>query len=92
MVHQAVKSKGGLVLGIALQGDTTTALRDFQKRNKTTYPIVLDTKNKFGKFIEGIPLTIVVDRKGVVREVHDGFEEKVTAKLKSRYLNLLSSK
>ena len=68
------------------------ALKDFQARHKTNYPIAIDTQNKFGKFIEGIPLTIVVDNKGTIREVHNGFDEKTTAQLKARYLKLLSGK
>jgi len=89
-VYQSVKSKGGMVLGIALQGDSVSSVQDFQERNKTSYPIAMDTQNKFGKFIEGIPLTIVVDRKGTIREVHDGFDAKTTVQLKGPYLKLLS--
>ena len=91
-MQQTVKSKGGLVFGIALQGDSVTALNDFQARNKTNYPILLDAPNKFGKFIEGIPLTLVIDKKGIVREVHNGFDGKATAQLKNRYLEFLSGK
>ncbi len=91
-VQQAVKSKGGMVLGIALQGDKISTLKDFQARNKTHYPIAIDTQNKFGRFIEGIPLTIVVDHKGIVQEVHDGFDVKAMAQLKTNYLKLLNAK
>lgn len=91
-VQQAVKSKGGMVLGVALQGDTVSALKEFQKRNKTSYPIAIDTKNKFGAYLEGIPLTIVVDRNGIIREVRGGFEADEMAPLKNRYLKLLSGK
>ena len=91
-VQQAVKSKKGMVLGIALQGDTLTAIKQFRIRNKVNYPIAIDARNKFGPFIEGIPFTILVDRRGVVQQTHDGFDNKANAQLKMRYLKLLSGK
>lgn len=81
-----------MVLGIALQGDTAGAIKQFRTRNKVSYPIAIDGGNKFGRFIEGIPLTVVVDRKGIIQEVHDGFDVKTNARLKARYLKLLSGK
>lgn len=91
-VHQTVKNKQGLVLGIALQGDTPATIKQFRTRNKVNYPIAIDAGNKFGRFIEGIPLTVVVDRKGIIKEVHDGFDVKTNAQLKTRYLKLLGGK
>lgn len=80
------------MLGIALQGDTISDLKKFQARHKASYPIAVDVQNKFGGWIEGIPLTIVVDNKGMVREVHDGFDAKTTGQLKIRYLKLLNAR
>jgi peroxiredoxin len=91
-VHQTVKNKQGFVLGIALQGDTPTAIKQFRARNKVNYPIAIDAGNKFGRFIEGIPLTVVVDRKGIIKEVHEDFDAKTNAQLKARYLKLLGGR
>ena len=91
-VQQAVKSKKGMVLGIALQGDTPASIKQFRLRNKVNYPVAIDAGNKFGPFIEAIPLTVLVDRKGIVQEASSSFDAKASARLKARYLKLLSGR
>jgi peroxiredoxin len=91
-VQQSVKGKGGMVLGIALQGDTVETIKQFRVRNKVNYPVAIDTHNKFGPFIEAIPITVLVDRKGIIQEASSSFDAKANAWLKARYLKLLSGK
>lgn len=91
-VYKTVSPKRGLVLGLALQGGELAALKQFRTRNKVSYPIAIDSQGKLGKYVEVIPYTVVVDRKGIVRLTHEGFDAATTARLKAQYLKLLAAK
>jgi peroxiredoxin len=90
-VHQEAAKKGGLVLGVALKGDTVASLRQFRQRNKVNYPLAIDAHGRLGRHIEGIPFTIIVDRNGVIRHAH-GYDPKAMPAQKAAFLKMLSSR
>jgi len=79
------KSRGLQVIGVACPPEELSEVREFIKSIKVNYPVALGderTKALFDKS-EILPTTVVIDKKGVIREVvhgilfSDEFEQKV---------------
>ena len=69
-------SRAGLVvLGISVDEDLSRA-REFAGAMKVSYPILFDTGSDIGRdyLLQKMPLTILVDRAGVVRYSNVGFK------------------
>ena len=79
------RDAGLRVLGVTYPPTDRAAVRRFVRRHRVTYPILLGSKKTRALFDEGetLPLTVVIDREGRVREKIEGillpdeFEEKV---------------
>ena len=72
----ATYNRAGLVvLGVSVDEDARRA-REFAEGMKLKFPILFDTTPDVGRdyFIEKMPMTILVDRSGVVRYVNAGFK------------------
>jgi peroxiredoxin len=90
-VYQQYKNRGGVVLGLSIDPDTVASLKKFQGRNKTAYPIAIDKGGKvFNHFNMGIPSGVLIDRSGVIRLVHEGYEPASFAGVKRSFAALLS--
>ena len=90
-VHQEAAKKGGMVLGVAMQGDSVAALKQFRQRNKVNYPLAIDAQGKLGRHVEEIPLTVIVDRNGIIRYMN-GFDEKAMSAHKTAFLKMLAKR
>jgi peroxiredoxin len=74
-----MRPQGVMVIGIdvaqAEQGDATEKARDFQKRHRLTFPVLVDSDGKaqqaFG--VNAFPTTAVVDREGRIRYIEAGY-------------------
>jgi peroxiredoxin len=84
-------AKQGLqVIGVTYPPETVSEVRRFARKLGVNYPIALGTKETKALFAEGetLPLTVVIDRDGNVREIIEGillpeeFEQKVKPLLK----------
>lgn len=79
------KSRGLQVIGITYPPEELSEVQKFVKSIKVNYPIALGEKETKAIFDKGetLPITIVIDKKGKVREVIQGivfpeeFEQKV---------------
>jgi thiol-disulfide isomerase/thioredoxin len=78
--------KSGLrVIGVTYPPTNRTAVRRFMRRAKFNYPVALGTKETKTLFDSGeaLPISVVIDREGNVRDVIEGivlpdeFEQKV---------------
>ena len=79
------RDRGLQVIGVTYPPEELAEVRKFTKRIKVNYPIAVgkeETKAQFDKG-ETLPVTVVIDRKGIIREVIQGiifpeeFEQKV---------------
>jgi len=79
------KSQGLQVIGVTYPPEELAEVREFIKRVEVNYPVALgeeQTKAMFDKG-ENLPVTVVIDKRGMVREVIQGiifleeFEQKV---------------
>jgi peroxiredoxin len=83
--QRAYQRRGLQVIGVTYPPTELSEVRRFIKRIKVNYPVALgtaQTKAVFDKS-EILPLTVVIDKKGVIREIIQGvlfpeeFEQKV---------------
>ena len=74
-IHSTYQRAGLVVLGVSVDEDARRA-RDFAGAMKVRYPILLDTSPEIGRdyLLERMPVTILVDRAGVVRYSNVGFK------------------
>lgn len=79
------RKQGLQVIGVTYPPEELAEVRKFIKSIKVNYPIALGDKQTKALFDKGetIPITVVIDRKGMVREIIQGiifpeeFEQKV---------------
>jgi len=74
-INSTYNRSGLVVLGVSVDEDARRA-RDFAEGMKLGYPVLLDTTPDIGRdySIQKMPMTILVDRSGVVRFVSVGFK------------------
>lgn len=74
-LHAKYKSLGFTVLGVNVEEDSAKAV-GVLKKNKLTFPILFDTENKVSKLydISAMPSTVIIDRDGVMRYLHQGYK------------------
>jgi thiol-disulfide isomerase/thioredoxin len=74
------------------QGESKKVISQFLKNKKLTdLTVAMDKSQKIGRDyqVQGIPKTVVIDSKGVVRHVHVGFSSGMGERLKSEIRALL---
>lgn len=85
------RDRGLRIIGVTYPPEELGEVRKFTKRLKVNYPIVLGDEKTKAQFDAGdvLPITVVIDRKGVAREVIRGilfpeeFAEKIRPLLQS---------
>lgn len=89
------ENQGLQIIGIAYPPTNHVKVRRFARRNKINYPILFGSKKTKALFDSGetMPLTVVIDRDGNIKELIEGiifpeeFNEKVKLLLKSNSAN-----
>jgi peroxiredoxin len=84
-VQREYKSRGLQVIGITYPPETAREVRQFTRKLRINYPVALGTKETKSLFdqSETLPLTIVIDREGKIRDRIEGillseeFEQKI---------------
>jgi thiol-disulfide isomerase/thioredoxin len=87
--HEKYKDKGLVILGITkyyghggqqpmTPGEELVYLRDFKKRNRLPYGIVVGEKdvNELNYGVNSIPMSFLIDRKGVLRYISPGASDE----------------
>ena len=74
-INTTYQRAGLVVLGVSVDEDLRRA-REFADAMKVSYPIMFDTGTDLGRdyFLQKMPMTILVDRSGVVRFSHVGYK------------------
>lgn len=84
-LQRQYRRRGLQVIGITYPPESRTEVLKFTRRIKVNYPILTGTKETKALFdaSETLPVTVIIDREGVVRDVimgillADEFEQKV---------------
>lgn len=74
-INTTYNRAGLVVLGVSVDEDLVRA-REFAGAMKLSYPVMFDTGSSIGRdyLLEKMPMTILVDREGVVRYSNVGFK------------------
>ena len=88
--HQQLGSKGFVVLGVNVD-DVEADMTTFLKGNSVAFPVVRDAAHKLvaAANVSTMPTSFLIDRKGVIRLVHNGFHKKDEASLLAQINALL---
>lgn len=73
-ISRRYHSDGVAIIGIVVDEPQPSSVRRILKRAKATYPQYIGSDNleeEYGAEC-GLPLTVLIDRKGIIREVHRG--------------------
>ena len=84
-MQREYRSKGLQVIGVTYPPQTAAEVRLFVRELKVNYPVALGTKKTMSLFgqSETLPVTVIIDREGNVRDVIEGillpkeFEQKI---------------
>ena len=84
-MQREYRSKGLQVIGVTYPPQTAAEVRRFVREFKVNYPVALGTKETKALFdrSETLPVTVIIDREGNVRDVIEGillpkeFEQKI---------------
>ncbi|CAN5813953.1 TlpA disulfide reductase family protein [soil metagenome] len=89
--HKDYASRGLLVLGVNVD-EELAAMKAFLAKNTVGFPVVRDAAHKLvaAANVDTMPTSFLIDRKGVIRLVHNGFHEKDKAPLQAKIESLLA--
>ncbi|MEO7932710.1 MAG: TlpA disulfide reductase family protein [Chthoniobacterales bacterium] len=85
--------KGFTVLGVSVD-ETTPNMQTFLKNNPVTFPVVHDSSHKLVAVadVATMPTSFIIDRHGVIHQVHHGFRASDEVALTSLISELLNQK
>ena len=74
-LNRQYHNKGVSLLGVNVEPDSSAAT-DWLKATPVSFPILFDVDSKVSKLyqVEGMPNTVILDRKGNVRYIHRGYQ------------------
>jgi len=83
-LNRQYRTKGVTLMGVNVEPDSAAAT-DWLKATPVSFPILFDVDSKVSKLyqVEGMPNTVILDRKGNVRYIHRGY----SAGAESEYLD-----
>ena len=90
-LHEKLKAKGFEVVGINLDEDKANAEK-FLKEFPVSFTVLRDTKGEWAdKFVvESMPTSFIIDKQGVVQNIHHGFASDDIKELEEKITQLLA--
>jgi len=73
-IYKQYKDMGFVLLGVNVEPDASNA-NGWLKKTPVSYPILYDPKSSVSQLyqVQAMPTTVIIDRKGIVRYVHNGY-------------------
>jgi thiol-disulfide isomerase/thioredoxin len=92
-MHEKLKAQGFEVVAINLDEDKAAAEK-FLKEFPVTFTVLRDAKGEWAdKFVvESMPTSFIIDKKGVVQNIHHGFASDDIKELEEKVTKLLAEK
>jgi thiol-disulfide isomerase/thioredoxin len=92
-MHEKLKAQGFEVVGINLDEDKAAAEK-FLKEFPVSFTVLRDAKGEWAdKFVvESMPTSFIIDKKGVVQNIHHGFASDDIKELEEKVTKLLAEK
>jgi len=74
-LNKQYRTKGVTLVGVNVEPDSAAAV-NWLKATPVSFPILFDTDSRVSKLyqVEGMPNTVILDRKGNVRYIHRGYQ------------------
>ena len=91
-IYNEFNDRGFVVLAVSVD-NTEKAYKSFADKSGVTFPLVHDQAKKLVKTaeIEAMPTSFLIDKKGVIRSIHAGYQGKKTiASYREEIENLLA--
>lgn len=73
-IYKQYKDMGFTLLGVNVEPDSGSA-DAWLKKTPVSYPILFDPKSQVSQLyqVQAMPTTVIIDRQGIVRYVHNGY-------------------
>ncbi|NWF94134.1 MAG: TlpA family protein disulfide reductase [Syntrophaceae bacterium] len=92
-LYKNYQKEGLEVIGMNMDRGNLDAVRHFVKSMEIPYPVALAPENMEKSYgVSGLPTTILIDKKGRIREKIVGFTNEISKQMTGRVLDLLSEK
>lgn len=90
--HQQLGGKGFTVLGINVD-DKPEDMQGFLKKTPVSFPVMRDAAHTLvaAADVGAMPTAFLIDRKGIIRHVHNGFHKQDEASLAQQIATLLAA-
>lgn len=90
-LYHEFKTAGFSVLAVNVDADIRDAKRFLQTR-PVNYPLIYDAEQRLPKLygVKGMPTAYLIDRRGVIRHIHEGFRPGDEARLREMVRSLLA--
>ena len=74
-IYKKYGKLGFTLIGVNVEPDSNAA-NDWLKQTPVSFPVVYDTQSQVSKLydVEGMPSTVIIDRKGNLRVLHRGYK------------------
>lgn len=74
-IYKKYSRLGFTLIGVNVEPDANAA-NDWLKQTPVSFPILYDKESKVSRMydVEGMPSTVIIDRKGKVRALHRGYK------------------
>ena len=75
-IYKKYKPMGFTMIGVNVEPDSKAAEAWLAKQGPVSFPIAFDTDSKVSKLykVNGMPNSVIIDRKGNVRLLHRGYK------------------
>ncbi len=90
-IYSEYKGRGFEIFAVNIEPDAKQEIRDFIKELRLTFPILLDPQMKLAREyrVFGLPVSILVDRKGIVRARETGYHDWTDKESRAQVESLL---
>ena len=91
-LYQQYQSEGLQVFAVGVDGKSQKAI-EFAADARVSFPVMTDNENKTVSRmydLGSMPLTLIIDREGNVRHIHEGFKKNSGAKIAAEVATLLA--
>lgn len=90
-IYSEYKGRGFEIVAVNIESDAKQAISDFVKELRLTFPIALDTDMKVSRKFRliGLPVSILIDRQGIIRAKDIGYHDWANKASRTRVESLL---
>ena len=90
-IYSEYKSKGFEILAINIERDSKEEILEFMKELRLTFPVLLDSDMKVTRTYRliGLPVSMLIDRQGIIRSKEIGYHDWTTKESRKRVESLL---